>query len=131
MSIGPVLEQARTAFLRRMRASCTIARVTGTTTDPLTGAVTPTTTPVWTGKCYARYPGLAHESTPEAGGHTYVEARIVVRIPLGVAVNPGDIVTITADPDNPGLNGTVLTVASIDVQSQATAQRLLCVDRQA
>lgn len=131
MSIDAILSQARAAFLSRMRASCSITRVTGVTTDPLSGATTPAVSTVWTGKCYARYPGLAHESTPEAGGHTYVEAWIVVRIPLGPAINPGDIVTITADPDNPGLNGTVLTVASIDVQSQATAQRLLCVDRQA
>lgn len=131
MSVAPLLARSRAAFLSRMRASCTITRITGVTTNPLTGATTPTVSTVWTGKCYARYPGLAHESTPEAGGHTYVEARIVVRIPLGPAINPGDVVTITTDPDNPGLNGTVLTVASIDVQSQATAQRLLCVDRQA
>ena len=131
MTVGPILARARAAFLRRMRATCTIRRVTGTTLDPLTGADVPTFTDVYSGPCYTRYPGLAFEQNPEAGGAVYTISRLVVRIPHGTEIVSGDVVTIDSDPDNPQMVGTVLRVASVDGQSQASAQRLLCEDYQA
>ena len=133
MTVGPILEQARAAFLRRMRATCTIRRVTGTTLDPLTGADVPVyaVPNVYEGPCYTRYPGLAFEQNPEAGGAVYTISRLVVRIPHGAQVRPGDLVTIDADPDNPQMAGATVRVASADDQSQASAQRLLCEDYQA
>lgn len=132
MSVGPILAQARAAFLRRMRATCTIRRVTGTTLDPLTGADVPVyaVPNVYAGPCYTRYPGLAFEQNPEAGGAVYTISRLVVRIPHGAQIRPGDLVTIDADPDNPQMAGTTVRVASAGDQSQASAQRLLCEDYQ-
>lgn len=130
VSVGPVLSQARAAFLHRMRATCTIQRVTGTTLDESTGAVVPTYAQVYSGRCYTRYPGVAYEQTPEAGGATLAVTRLVLRIPHGPEVLPGDVVTITADPDNPKMAGTRLRVASNDDMSQASAQRVLCEDWQ-
>lgn len=126
MSVGPVLEQARAAFARRMRATCTIERPGAR--DPLTGQ--PSWAALYTGRCYTRYPGLAQEQNPEAGGAAFTVSRLVVRVPFGVQCRPGDRVTVTADPDNPQMAGTRLRVASIDDQSQASAQRLLCEDYQ-
>lgn len=132
-SIDRALVPARRAFLRRMRATCTIRRVVGTTLDPLTGADVPVyaVPDVYSGPCYTRYPGLAFEQNPEAGGAVYTISRLVVRIPHGAQVRPGDLVTIDADPDNPQMAGTTVRVASADDQSQASAQRLLCEDYQA
>lgn len=112
-----------------MRGTCTIARPGAATTDA-NGDVTVTPTVVYSGPFYARYPGLAHEQNPQVAGATVVVSRIVVRIPFGAIVRPDDVVTINSDPDNPQLVGTRLRVASIDDQSQATAQRLLCEDIQ-
>lgn len=112
-----------------MRGTCIIRRNTGTTTDDF-GAVTPTTETVYEGKGYARYPGLAFEQNLESAGADITVSRIVYRIPFGAVVRPGDTLEVTADPDNPQLVGTVFRVASIDDQSQATAQRLLCEDFQ-
>lgn len=127
-----VLRKGRAAFERRMRATCTIRRPGPVEVDPLTGESTPTylEPPVYVGKCYTRYPGLAFERNPEAGGFNFTVSRTVLRIPFGPVARPGDVVTIDVDPDHPAMAGTVLRVASVDDQSQATAQRILCEDFQ-
>lgn len=87
-------------------------------------------TKVYAGKCYVRYPGLAFESNLDSVAVSVAQSRVVVRVPFGVAFRPGDVITVLSDPDTPHLAGTVLRVASIDDQSQSTAQRLLCEDNQ-
>lgn len=130
------LARARTAALARMRGSCTIRRpIPGQEVqDPLgpPGATVPAyeSEPIYSGRFYLRYPGLAHEQNPTFAGATTVISRIVLRIPFGPIARPGDVVTINSDPDNPQLVGTVLRVASIDDQSQSSAQRLLLEDFQ-
>lgn len=128
--VAAALPFLRTQAESRMRGTCTIDRPTDETTTDDDGVVTTVFESVYTGKCYTRYPGLAQEANREIGGATVVESRIVVRIPFGTIHRPGDRVTITADLDNPQLAGDVYTVESIDSQSQATAQRLLCSDNQ-
>lgn len=142
MSIPRVLARSRAAFERRMRASCVIERVESVAADPLTGEDIPTYAqvypdPSWPeghrhkqGPCYTRYPGLAFEQNPSTGGVSLSVTRLVLRIPHGPEINSGDRVTITGDPDNPKMVGSVLRVASNDDMSQATAQRLLCEDWQ-
>lgn len=134
--IANALGELRQYAESRMRGTCTIRR-------PLPGQEVPDPTlpgrvipayepePVYADACYIRYPGLAHEQNPVFAGATDVVSRVIVRIKFGVIVRPGDVVTINSDPDNPQLVGTVLRVASIDDQSQATAQRLICEDFQA
>lgn len=129
MSLESVLRDGRAAFERRMRATCLIRRVTGSTIDEW-GAETPTYSEVYAGRCYTRYPGMAFEQNPEAGGFNLTVSRIVLRIPFGPIVKPGDAVTITSDVDNPQMVGSKLRVASMDDQSQSTAQRVLCEDFQ-
>lgn len=134
MSFGTDLASGLT-FLRqqaesRMRGTCVIERPTGETDTDEDGVVTAVFEQVYEGKCYTRYPGLAQEANREVGGATVVESRIVVRIPFGTIHKPGDRVTMVTDLDNPQLAGVVYRVESIDDQSQATAQRLLCTDIQ-
>lgn len=130
MLIGSTLARGRHIALVRMRGTCTVDRP-GTSTTNADGAVSATFTKIYQGCCYTRYPGLAQESNRDVAGTSVVESRLVVRIPFGVVVRPGDRITITGDPDNPQLVGTVLRAESIDDQSQATAQRILCSDYQA
>lgn len=136
------LGSGRAAFRARMRGTCVIRRFGDAVTDADGRVTAPSTQvypdPAWpaehpdsAGPCYVRYPGLAFEQNFESVGVTVVESRVVVRIPFGVVIRPKDEVEILADPDNPQLVGTRLLVASIDDQSQATAQRIVCRDRQA
>ncbi|MHA7132542.1 DUF6093 family protein [Oerskovia turbata] len=142
VSIDGVLRRARRAFHHRMRGSCVVTRpgdpVTGPDGRVTTPAVRIYPDPAWpqdhpdaSGPVYIRYPGLAFENDLDSQGVTITQSRVVARLPFGVVFRPGDLITITADPDNPQLVGTVLRVASVDDQSQATAQRLLCEDNQA
>lgn len=126
-----ILRQGRAAFLRkRYLDRCVIVRP-GLPVDDGQGGVIVTQTVIYEGPCYAEYPGIAFESKFEVAGAGGVQARNLVRVPFGVVFRPGDVVTIISSPTNPQLAGTVLRVASIDDQSQATAQRLLCEDNQA
>jgi len=129
-TIARELEFLRKQAESRMRGACMIDRATGEPSTDDDGVVTRAFEDVYVGKCYTRYPGLAQEANREAAGATITESRIVVRIPFGPVCKPGDRVTITADLDNPQLAGAVYRVESIDDQSQATAQRLLCSDLQ-
>lgn len=141
-AIASALPYLRGEAESRMRGTCLIDRLGATTTDD-DGTVTrerdqvypdpswPEGHPHGAGKCYVRYPGVAFEASPTSAGVTIVNSRVIVRIPFGVVIRPGDRVQIAADPDNPQLAGAVYRVASIDDQSQATAQRLLCDDAQA
>ena len=123
------LAELRAHAASRMRATCKIERKSGQSTNS-DGVTSTTFTQVYSGACYLRYPGLAQEAVRDVAGAQVVESRIVVRIPFGTVCKPGDRVTITADPDNSQLVNTVLRIESIDDQSQATAQRLLCSDLQ-
>lgn len=123
------LAALRAEAVSRMRDTCTIVRPGPQVTDE-NGDVTQESERLYSGPCYTRYPGLAFEQNSDVGGVSVIDSRIVVRVPFGVAYRPGDMVTITAAPDNPQLVGTSFRVASIDDASQTTAQRLLCVDSQ-
>lgn len=136
------LGAGRSAFRARMRGTCVIRRYGERTTDADGRVTAPSTViypdPAWPadhpdkgGPCYTRYPGMAFEQNFESAGATVVESRVVVRIPFGAVIRPYDEIEIITDPDNPQLAGTKYQVASIDDQSQGTAQRLLCRDRQA
>lgn len=131
MSVVPILEQARAAFLRRMRATCRVERPTGGLVyDPVLMVDVPEVVLVSEPRCYVRYPGIAFEQSPEVAGAVLAQSRVVLRVPFGVQYRPGDVVTILSDPDNPQMVGARLRVESCDDQSQASAQRLLCNDEQ-
>ena len=112
-----------------MRGTCRITRHGPLVTDE-NGDVSSSSATVYEGKGYVRYPGLAFEQNADSQGVNVVQSRIVYRVPFGPIFRPDDVVEILTDPDNPQLAGTRLRVASIDDQSQATAQRLICEDNQ-
>ena len=135
--LGQLLERGRNKFETRMRDTCVIRRPGEKVSDGRGGETVemvqvypdpgwPEDHPHADGKCYTRYPGLAFESNRDLVGVHVVESRLVVRVPVGPTFRPDDVVEITASPDTPHLVGEKFRVASIDDQSQATAQRLLC-----
>jgi hypothetical protein len=129
--VPQIVERARQVMEARMRGRVRIERPAGElVTDPATHEVTREVTPVWEGRAYARYPGVLFESTAQVGGLTIVASRLMIRVPLGVPAEPGDIVTVLKDPDTPALNGKAFQVASVDFQSQGAALRILLKDLQ-
>lgn len=140
-SVADLREHARSRFeAKRFRGQLLIETKGSQTTDKQ-GKVTTTWNTLYDGPFYARYPGLAWEQTPEVTGQTMAVSRIVIRIPFPERsaafwkasppkVPVGARLTVVSDPGNAQFAGTVLRVASIDDQSDATAQRLFCEDFQ-
>lgn len=131
MNLPNTLKRGRAAFAKRMRATCQVFQEGPKVMDPVTGQMVPSRSLIFEGKCYTRYPGVAFEAAHNAAGVQIVDSRIIVRVHHSAPVIPVDaVVTMIADPDNPKTVGTEYRVASVDDQSQSTAQRLLCVDTQ-
>lgn len=105
--------------------TATVRTVTGVTTDPTTGAVTPAySSPLYTGRCKVQT-YEAQESNPQAAGSTFTVQRYAVHVPAG-AFTPevGQIVTITSAVLDPNLVGRVYRVAALLHKTAATAYRL-------
>lgn len=108
-----------------MSATCEIRERPGQpTTDPDTGATTPTPGAlIYAGRCHIR---------PAGGGAAQIEGGEVftydflVSIPAAVSgVTGGHLLTVTSSPD-PDLDGTVLEVSKVDRGDYRTARRLQC-----
>ena len=103
---------------------CTIRRQTGSTTDPDTGKVTPTFTPVYSGKCQVQQT-IAQSSNPEAGGHQYTTQDLVLKVPVAVTgIQIGDIVTMTWAELDKELEGRTFRVSDLFHKSFPTSRRL-------
>ena len=104
--------------------ACTVSRVTGTSTDPLTGASVPTLEPVYEGRCkvntYEPY-----ERNPTVGGGTVTVQRYSVHVPVGsFAPEVGQVVDITSASFDENLAGRSFRVVALLHKTAATAYRL-------
>lgn len=114
----------RTTAESLMLDTCTVERPGAPVTDPVTGAVTPSLTLIYTGKCKVQQT-LAQASNPVAGGHSFTvqDTRWDSPITAGpFAVN--DVVTITASALDAQLVGRKFRVTELFHKSMATAQRV-------
>jgi hypothetical protein len=110
-----------------MSSVCTIrAKSTGRTTDPTTGAVTPTPgAVVYAGPCRVR-PAGREAQTAQAGGAEVFAFDYLVSVPFSVTgVAEGQRLTVTASPD-PALVGVEVEVQKVDRGEHITARRLSC-----
>jgi hypothetical protein len=108
--------------------TCTIRRVTGVTTNPLTGVDTPTLAVVYTGRCKVQALD-PQEHTPDVSGHTYTIQRYRVDVPVAAyKPAPGDLVTMDTATLDVYLVGRVLRVVALLHKSLATAYRLSATD---
>lgn len=130
-SIAAALPRLRAQAESMMLDTCKVEVVTGTTTDPLTGVVTPTYSTVYgpatephRGRCrVTTYE--AHERNPEVGGATLTVQRYAVHFPVGsFAPAKGQVITITAATFDPHLAGRKYTVVALLHKTAATAYRL-------
>jgi hypothetical protein len=126
MSVDALLARGRAAAERLMTDTCVIRRVTGTTTNPANGQVTPTYATVYSGRCRLQ------QAAPTAQDKTAGEAQRemvsrVLQLPVltSAGVLAGDEATITECVQDPDMDERMLKVRGQHGKSQATMRRLL------
>jgi hypothetical protein len=126
MPVAAVLARGRARARALMTDTCTIQRQTGSTTNPITGVVTPTFSAIYTGACR-----MQQATAPWAGPATVGQAGIGLfasEIQLPVVGSEGiakdDIVTVTVCVNDPDLVGKKFTVQSAHYGTHKTARRL-------
>lgn len=107
---------------RLMTDSCTTSRPGPNVTDPVTGEVTPSLTPVYTGACKVQG-ATAQAASPEAGGHAYVIESLQLHFPVSSQLRIDDIATITASTMDPDLVGSTFRLVELARGTFRTADR--------
>ena len=122
-----LLESRRAVAEELMVDTCRIDRGGGLATDPDTGAVTPSYTAAYTGKCKVQAAGgVSSVSTPDAGEHSWAVQQLQVHVPVSAGpFFPDDIVTMLASAHSPHLVGRSFRVPGLAAKWWATAQRLI------
>lgn len=124
MSRASVLAMGRTAAAAGMVDTCEIRRVTGTVTSG--GHVTQTTTQIYSGPCRLQeLTGFSRETHPSPDQLVLARNR-TLQLPVvgseGVLV--GDLVEITACPNDPDMAGAQMIVRDLSGKTEATVRRL-------
>lgn len=127
LAIESTVHAGRAAAERLMVDTVTITRTTslGAINDT-TGAYTPTSSTVYSGKARVKLNNVA-DLVVDAGGRGASVREYIVSVPLSSTVFAvDDTVTITASALDPAQVGLVLHVLGITHGSQITARRLRC-----
>ncbi|WP_409186720.1 DUF6093 family protein [Amycolatopsis sp. VS8301801F10] len=125
MRVQRLVAAGRRAAEALMLDTCRIRPVTGDTTDPDTGQVTPTYgDPVYIGKCKIQAQKAALPSNPDAGEHRWAVVPVELHLPVAgtAAVVTGLVAEITASGD-PANVGRLFRIRSGDRKSLQTAIR--------
>jgi hypothetical protein len=118
------LARGRAAALALMVDTVTITRVTGTTTDPDTGVVTPTTSTVYTGTAKIQQGAVPLGEPKDLGEASILVVRLEVHLPVSATgVLADDVVTVTASALDPDLVGKRFVIRSVAHKSFLTARR--------
>lgn len=130
MSATSVLLRGRAAAEALMLDACTVTRLSGSAADPETGALTPTYSTIYSGKCKVQ------QSAPASGPTVVGEAEVFIgqlqlHLPVTTAtaaVAPGDLVTMTTCVLDPSLVGKTSKLRGPAHKSFATARRFPMVE---
>lgn len=123
MSATSVTLRGRVSAEARMVDTCTVQRVTGSSTDQDTGVVTPTTTTIYTGKCRIRQAVEVGRPLDSGQAQRYMQHSIL-SIPIASAVLlVDDVVTITASALTANLVGRTWHVRAVSGDTNTTAAR--------
>lgn len=128
MSRASVLARGRAAAEAGMVDACTIRRVTGTTTDRDTGAITKTylSPNPYAGKCRVQQ-HQAQARSEDAGEDYTLLLTLEVQLPMSVTgLQSGDEVTMTSSVSDPDLPGRLFRIRDLAHKSEATARRVQC-----
>ena len=123
MSAVSATLRGRAAAEALMLDSCKVERPGDPVTDPESGNVTPSMSPVYEGKCKVQQT-MSQGANPSAGSHAFTIQDSRVDFPVSAGpLMVDDVVTITASELDPQLVGTVFRVAELFHKTYATAQR--------
>lgn len=131
MSVERALAAGRRAAERLMVDTCTIRRRTGEATDPVSGEMTPTYDPVYSGKCRVQQStGTAQAQAQEAGEANVLLTRFEVQVPMSVTgIQADDEVLVTASVHDPDLPGREFLVRGLAHKTHAVMRRIQCEER--
>ena len=126
MSVASLLAQGRAAAERLMVDTCTIRRRTGETTSPVTGAVTPTYSTIYTGRCRVQQSAIGASATAaEVGEARRLMLSLEVQVPMTVTgVRAEDEVLVTASAHDEDLVDRVLIVKALAHKTHSTSRRI-------
>jgi hypothetical protein len=109
----------------RMLDTCTIVRPGDVTTDPLTGQVDPTDTPVYSGRCELRATTALIARDEESATSQVTAQTFTLKVPVGApALMPGDLARFSATTYTPRLRNVAASVDGVHVGTFTTAQRV-------
>jgi hypothetical protein len=124
MSAASVTLRGRARAEEQMLDTCSIARVTGLSTDPDTGVVTPTATTVYTGKCKVQQGGVPIGAPTNVGEASVMFTHLQLHVPISATdVRADDVATITAAALDPDLVGRRYTISAPAAKTFLTARR--------
>jgi|ERR1044071_811774 hypothetical protein len=129
MTAGIITIFGRAAIERLMVDSCVIRRLTGETTDPASGVITPTFATLYTGKCRVQHQEA--QAREENAGQQFL-LMLVLRLQLPTSVTGllvDDEVTITASTYDPDLVGRVFTIRDLMHKTHTTSRRVSIQER--
>jgi Family of unknown function (DUF6093) len=122
VSATSVTARGRVAAEANMLDACTVRRVTNTS-DPDTGAATPSYTAVYTGKCKVQQRAPAAAPTDVGEAAVFV-GQLELHVPTSVTgPQPDDLVTVTACALDPDLVGRTFRLRGPSHKSFLTARR--------
>ena len=126
MSATSVTLRGQVAALALMQDACTVTRITGQSTNTQTGAVTNTTSTVYSGRCKIQQVVTGGLARPASVGEAQVwQLPLHAHLPMtAVGVQVGDIVTVAASVLDADLVGRTFWVRELFHKSYATARRL-------
>lgn len=129
MSRDSVLARGRTAAEAGMVDTCTITRVTGSTTDQDTGDRVETRATPYTGKCRLQQ-NIAQADQRNVGQDLVLLVRSILQLPMSVTdLRVDDEVTFTASASDPDLPGRVFLIRDLFHKTDATARRVGVIER--
>lgn len=130
MSAATVLARGRAKAESLMVDACTVKHPTALVTDQETGAVTPTYTTVYTGKCKVQVPST--ETTPhttDVGEASVLVGHLELHLPMSVTtVSPNDLVTVTTSTQDPDLVGRTFRLRGPSHKTYLTARRIPMIE---
>ena len=114
--------QGRAAAESLMIDSCVVERLTGKTTDPVTGVVSDQWDQVYAGRCKVQG-RLAASTSPLSGEHVFTVEQLMVHLPIAAQSQLDDRVTIMETELDSDLVGLKLRLKDLARGSFRTADR--------
>jgi hypothetical protein len=134
MSAASVIARGRAAALNLMQDECTVQRRSGSTVDTETGVIVPTFTTIYpvtgTGRCKVQQSAPVGNPS-EVGEAAVFVGQLTLHLPVTddtAAVQPDDLVTITACVLDASLVGKTFKLRGPAHKSYATARRFPMVE---